>query len=169
MRVIVSDRSVIIDLAKVRLIKAAFRLPHRFTITNVMYEDELLDLGDYHREDLVGAGLDISVLDGHGVALAFKYGMEYQKLTPNDCFALALAKTTEGAILLTGDRRLGIVASENDVEARGLLWLCDDMNDHGTVDHRVLHDALVALSEDPSVHLPAAELRKRIQRLLERL
>lgn len=45
----------------------------------------------------------------------------------NDQFALTLAKTTEESILLTGDKALKKASTSLAVEARGLLWLCDEM------------------------------------------
>ncbi len=47
MLVVVSDSSVIIDLAKMCLIESAFRLPYEFLIPDVRFEDELLDLATY--------------------------------------------------------------------------------------------------------------------------
>ena len=53
MLVIVSDSSVLIDLAKARLIESALGLPYEFVVPDVMFADELLDLGSYTREDLL--------------------------------------------------------------------------------------------------------------------
>ena len=165
MKVIVSDTSVIIDLAKVRLIEPAFALPYDFIVPDVMYADEWLDLGSYEREDLLACGLSISVLDSNGVEIAYQYGETYRRLSVYDRFAMALAKTTDDAILLTGDRAMTNAALEQDVDVRGLLWLCDQMNEHETIASGPLRDALVALDEDEFVRLPRAELRKRIARL----
>ena len=49
MLVIVSDSSVLIDLAKARLIESALALPYEFLVPDVMFADELLDLGSYTR------------------------------------------------------------------------------------------------------------------------
>jgi hypothetical protein len=130
-----------------------------------MFEDELLDLASYKRSDLIKAGLNISILDSNGVRLAFQYAKTYHALSPNDCFAMALAKETESAILLTGDGRLRMAAPVEEIEVRGLLWLCDEMNNHQTVTSIALHDALVSLDKDPFVRLPKPELKKRIIQL----
>ena len=89
LQIVISDSSVIIDLAKAGLVEAAFALPYDFRIPDVMFEDELIDLGDYDREDLLNAGLTKSTLDGSGVELAFKFGETYLSLSTNDQFALA--------------------------------------------------------------------------------
>lgn len=166
MKVIVSDTSVIIDLSKVRLIEPAFALPYEFVVPNVMFEDEFLDLGDYKRDDLLASGLSVSILSGSVVATAVEYGVAFKKLSINDQFALALAKTTDESILPTGDKALRNAAKSQAVEAKGLLWLCDQMEEHGTVVARRLREALVALDEDELVRLPRGELRKRIARIL---
>ncbi len=166
MKVIVSDTSVIIDLCKVRLIESAFSLPYEFIVPNVMFEDEFLDLSNYARGDLLASGLAVSVLSGEAVGMAVEYGAAFRRLSINDQFALALAKTTEESILLTGDKALRSAATTLDVEARGLLWLCDQMEEHQTVEAKRLGEALVALDEDELVRLPRAELRKRIIRIL---
>lgn len=166
MKVVVSDTSVIIDLCKVQLIESAFSLPYEFVVPNVMFEDEFLDLSNYEPGDLLASGLAVSVLSGEAVGMAVEYGAEFKRLSTNDQFALALAKTTEESILLTGDKALRNAAATLDVDARGLLWLCDQMEEHRTVEAKRLGEALVALDEDELVRLPRAELRKRITRIL---
>ena len=166
MKVIVSDTSVIIDLCKVRLIEPAFSLPYEFIVPNVMFEDEFLDLSNYERGDLLASGLAVSVLSGEAVGMAVEYSAAFRRLSINDQFALALAKTTKESILLTGDKALRNAAISLAVEARGLLWLCDQMEEHQTVEAKRLGEALVALDEDELVRLPRAELRKRIIRIL---
>ena len=59
MKVIVSDTSVIIDLAKVRLIEPALLLPYEFVVPDIMYEQEWLDLRSYDKKDLVNQGLGV--------------------------------------------------------------------------------------------------------------
>lgn len=164
MAIIVSDSSVIIDLTKVRLVESAFRLPHDFYIPDVMFADELISLGDYTRQNLLAAGLQIGELDSAGVQLALSFPQRYSRLSTNDCFALALAETT-GSVLLTGDRKLTDAAGDRGLESHGLIWLCDEMNDHGTVDRATLRQALEELDRDPLVRLPRTELRRRIRGL----
>lgn len=52
MRVIVSDSSALIDLAKAELIEAAFSLPFEFQVPDVLLADELIDLGPYTVNEL---------------------------------------------------------------------------------------------------------------------
>ena len=165
MQIVISDSSVIIDLAKAGLIEAAFALPYDFRIPDVMFEDELIDLGDYVRDDLLNAGLTKSTLDGSGVELAIQYGETYLALSTNDQFALALAKI-EAAILLTGDRRLYNAAKNQGLEAYGLLWLIDELITQDDLQRKALRDALQILDDDPHVGLPSSELQRRIRGLV---
>ena len=48
-------------------------LPYEFLVPDVMFADELLDLGSYTRDDLLEAGLKVGGLDSDGVAVAFRY------------------------------------------------------------------------------------------------
>ena len=52
-QIVVSDSSVILDLAKTRLIEATLALPFAFVIPDVILDQELLDLGTYSVADLV--------------------------------------------------------------------------------------------------------------------
>lgn len=164
MLVVVSDSSVLIDLAKAQLIESALALPYDFVVPDVMFADELLDLGHYTHDDLLGAGISLGVLDGNGVAAAFGYVERYAALSNNDAFALALA-AIEGCMLLAGDGALRNAAAEENVEVHGHLWIADEMENNGTVTKQRLIDVLEEWETDPLVWLPAAELKKRIRRL----
>jgi hypothetical protein len=47
----------------------------------------------------------------------------------------------------------------------GVLWLSDQLETHGILDARRLHEALVRLRDDDLVFLPEEELSRRIRRL----
>ena len=126
MSIVVSDNSVFVHLANARLMERAFVLPHEFVVADVMFADELLDLGSYTREGLLKAGLRVRGLDSDGVALAFRYAERYKALANNDAFALALAKTV-GSLLIADDATLCHAATEEDVGLRDRLWLTNEM------------------------------------------
>ena len=66
-QIVVSDASVILDLAKTPLIEATLALPFDFVIPDVILDKELLDLGTYSPTDLVRLEFTIGTLDGDGV------------------------------------------------------------------------------------------------------
>jgi len=120
-QILVSDTSVLIDLKRGSLLEASFRLAFRFVVPDLLYERELKDWGG---EDLTRLGLVIEQLDGAGVSLALAYRKRMPALSLPDCFALALAKI-HSWVLLSGDSALSRLATDEDVECHGVLWLLD--------------------------------------------
>jgi hypothetical protein len=52
-RILVSDSSVLIEFSKRGLLEEMFRLPLEFVVPDLLFEEELIDLGQYSRDDLV--------------------------------------------------------------------------------------------------------------------
>ena len=73
MRVVISDSSVLIDLAKARLIENTLALPYEFVIPDVIFADELIDLRHYKKEQLLELGFKIGSLKGEEVETVFEY------------------------------------------------------------------------------------------------
>jgi hypothetical protein len=162
--VVVNDSSVLIDLARARVFESVFALPYRFVIPDVMFADELLDLGSYTREDALAMGLRVARLHGDGVKAALGYAQRYVALSSNDAFALALA-SVNGWMLLAGDGALRRAAAAENVGVHGHLWLVDEMRRHDTLTRTRLVHVLEAWRDDPLVWLPREELVARITRL----
>ncbi len=164
-KIVVSDASVILDLAKTRLIESTLALPFDFVIPDVIFDNELLNLGNYSTTDLVRLGFTIGTLDGAGVATAFAhYSRHASRLSFNDCFPLAFAESKE-CILMTGDGPLRLVAEKMKIEVHGLLWAASLMSQHDTCPTDRLVAALQQLADDPSTRLPRAALADLIHRL----
>jgi predicted nucleic acid-binding protein len=165
MRVVISDSSALIDLAKVRLIESTLALPFEFVIPDVIFANELIDLKHYEREQLLELGFRTGSLDGEKVGKAFQYGTHYKPLSVHDCFALVLAESIEQSILLTGDGNLRKVAQQHKVETHGIIWLCEQMRQHRTAVGKVLQVALEGLHDDPRCRIPRRELNRLIEEL----
>lgn len=164
-KIVVSDASVILDLAKTRLIESTLALSFDFVIPDVIFDQELLDLGTYSPADLVRLGFTIATLNSNGVAAAFAhYGRNRSRLSLNDCFALAQAEIQD-CILMTGDGPLRLVAEKMKIEVHGLLWVASLISEHGTCPKDRLIAALQQLHDDPSRRLPRAALADLIHRL----
>jgi len=159
MRVLVSDTSVLIDLERGDLIEAAFGLSFELAVPDVLYRRELEEFGG---QRFVELGLRVEELEAEGVAHAQTYRQRVPRLSVPDSFALALAQRREW-VLLTGDGALRQLATAEQVECHGALWLLDRMFEEG-VARRLLLDGLTAISDHPRCRLPARELRARIQR-----
>lgn len=168
LKIVVSDSSVVMDLAKGRLIEAALALPYEFVIPDVMLAQEMLDLGAYTSTDLLRLGFRLGELDGDGVAQAFRHYHTHQKdLSLNDCFALTLAEC-HACILMTGDGSLRAIAEAAGLEVHGLLWAAELILDRATCPAQQLLGALETLERDPLVRLPRPQLTELISRLRRR-
>lgn len=165
LKIVVSDSSVLMDLAKTGLIEPTLALPFDFMIPDVMLAKELLDLGRYKSSDLARLGFRIGTLDGAEVVSAMDYFRQHRAhLSLNDCFAWRLAEIHEG-ILMTGDGDLRRLAGRNGVEVHGVLWAIGLMAEHKTCPGAQLANCLDQLDADPLVRLPRAALRALKDRL----
>lgn len=169
MRIIVSDTCCMIDLTKAALLEDMLRLPYTFTMPATLFNDEWLSLGDETKDRLRALGLEVRDLPGTSVQRAQSYFNENRGLKLNDCFALVLAEDTDESMLLTGDARLRALAEDNDLEVHGVLWITDELEEHGIVAAQRLHDSLCLLRDDVLVFLPEDELVRRIRRLAKLL
>jgi hypothetical protein len=102
-----------------------------------------------------------------GVQLASEYRVRQPKISLPDAFALALAKLG-GRLLLTGDADLRALASQENVECRGLLWLFDEIEAAGILALADLEAALSAVAAHPRCRLPDGEVLARIDRYRRR-
>ena len=159
MDLLVSDTSVLVDLERGDLLKAAFSLPYRFVVPDLLYERELKNYGG---EELIALGLVVADLTGEQVTYARAYRREVRALSVPDAFALSLAATS-GGTLLTGDRRLRSLASKKGVACHGLLCLLDEMWRLGIAGQR-LHTGLQSIQAHPRCRLPPREVSTRLAR-----
>ena len=167
-QIVVSDSSVILDLAKTRLIEATLALPFDFVIPDVILDQELVDLGSYSATDLVRLGFKIGTLDGKGIAAAVAhYRRNASRLSFNDCVALTYAEH-HTCVLMTGDGPLRALATQLKVEVHGLLWAASHIADHRTCPLDRLIAALRQLQADPSTRLPKDTLAAMIARFQSR-
>lgn len=161
MQVLVSDASILIELAKWVLLEALFKLPFEFAVPDALYEDELIDLGELDRKQLRSLGLRVESLDADGMARAVAYQSARPKLSFHDCLAVSLAVVNDWP-LLTGDKRMRALANEERVEVHGVLWVIDQFAEHRVVRKPMLASALRGMLDDPQTRLPHVEINKRL-------
>lgn len=158
MPVLVSDTSVLIDLERGNVLEPAFRLPDGLAVPDLLFRREL---EPYDGERMVQMGLRVEELNDAGVIAAQKYHTQQRALSLSDSFALALARANDW-LLLTGDAALRHLAEQEAVECHGVLWVFDQMNDHGLVALNDLRDGLRAIASHPRCRLPIREVRARL-------
>ena len=165
LKIVVSDPSIVMDLAKGRLIEATLALPYEFVIPDVMLAQDLLDLGSYTSTDLLRLGFELGELDGGGVGDALRqYQHHHRDLSLNDCFALTLAQRL-ACILMTGDGSLRAIGERTGLEVHGLLWAAEQILDRVTCPIRQLLNGLEVLERDPLVRLSRPQLLDLIAKL----
>lgn len=161
MQVLVSDSSILIELAKWSLLKEIFQLPFEFIIPDALYEDELINLGATSREQLIEYGLRVEALDPAQMAQASAYSDTNLRLTIHDCFAVTLALTNNWP-LLTGDKRMRALAEKERIETHGVLWIIDLLVSHGVTHKSAMTKVLRGMLTDSTTRLPPAEINKRL-------
>ncbi|MCY3941435.1 MAG: hypothetical protein OXG29_10210 [Gammaproteobacteria bacterium] len=159
MKVLVSDTSVLIDVERGSLFDACFGLPFDFVVPDLLYQRELKDHGG---PDLIQRGLRVEALDGSGVVLALGYRRRNQSLSLPDSFALALASVNSW-ILLSGDGGMRELAHSEGVTCHGVLWLIDQVYEHGLASADQICSSIQAIASHPRCRLPKNEIRKRIR------
>ena len=164
MKVLVSDSSILIEFAKRDLLDKMFGLEFEFAVPDMLFHEELIDLGSFSRQDLIEYGLRVEPLDAEGVQSANSYQVERPALSLVDSFALALAEG-QGWQLLTEDRTMRSVAESKGIVCLDALWVFDSMLDAGILSSSQALVVLEAMRDDPRCPVPKPELIARIQSL----
>lgn len=160
MPILVSDTSVLIDLERAALLEEMFLLPYEFAVPDLLYDRELAgELGDR----LETLGLRIETLTPAEVVRATVVNREHARLSVPDTFAFAIAEVRRWG-LLTGDGILRTLATAQNLEMHGVLWLFDQLADGNHVELDRLHGGLTALSQHPRCRLPHNEVQVRLAR-----
>ena len=166
MRVLVSDSSVLIELAKRELLDKMFELEFQFAVPDLLFDEELIDLGAYSRQDLLRFGLRVEALDTEGVTMAISYQSIRRALSLVDSFALALAKQ-QGWNLLTEDRVMRSFARSEEIPHYDSLWVIDKMSDAGILTPVTVLKVLEAMRDDPRCPVSKRALARRLNRLTD--
>ena len=164
MKVIVSDSSILIEFSKRELLDRMFELEFQFAVPDLLFHEELIDLGPYSRQDLLTFGLSVESLDAEGVEMAVAYQSARPALSLVDSFALALAGQ-QGWHLLTEDRTMRSVAEFNGIIHRDAMWVIDSMLDAGVLSASQILAALEQMRDDPRCPVPESDLAVRIRQL----
>ena len=164
MAVLVSDKSVIIDLDRGELLEHLFRLPYDFCVPDLLYKKELAgELGDRLRS----LGLEVIELSPAELSRATGLRREIKVLSTPDTFAFSLAEARRWT-LLTGDGALRDLCVQQGVEMHGVLWVIEEFGREDVVEAALLHRALTTIHEHPRCRLPMADVRRILAALSAR-
>ncbi len=164
MTVLVSDSSVLIEFSKRLVLEEMFALEFQFAVPDLLFHEELLDLGQYSRLDLQTFGLMIESLDSEGMRAALAYQSKRPALSLVDSFSLALA-SNRGWALLTEDRAMQGVAQSEGVAHKDALWVVDRVYSAGVLSTAQVITVLAAMRSDPRCPVPRRLLTFRIRQL----
>ena len=135
---VISDANVFIDLEEGELIEQLFKLPFDICCPDTLFHEEL----EEQHHSLLDLGLRLMELDGITVLEANRLIRQYPKVSNNDCFALALAKS-ENCPLLSGDQALRKAALAEVVKVYGTIWIVKRLIQSKIID---IHQAETALN-----------------------
>jgi predicted nucleic acid-binding protein len=152
------DTNILIDLHVGGLLQELFRLPFRLAAPDVI----IAELDEPDGEALVEYGLESIELVGEQVLEVAELLSRYRSVSTSDLFALVLARTHK-ATLLTGDRHLTEMATQEGVAVHGILWVLDEMVRLGVVSPVQAAQALRQMLKQGS-RLPQTECQKRLRR-----
>jgi hypothetical protein len=158
--ILVSDTSVLIDLERAGLLEEMFLLPYEFAVPDLLFGRELAgDLGDR----LIELGLRVEELTPDELQRATVVNRQNARLSVPDTFAFVIAES-RGWGLLTGDGTLRELATAEQLDMHGVLWVFDQWADGTHVTFDRLRDGLSALSAHPRCRLPSKEVNSRLVR-----
>lgn len=162
-RLLVSDANILIDMSVGNLLEAMFQLEYEFATPDILFEEELRERHGY----LLGMGLVPLGLTEQSVSRIPALGEQYGATGASalDLTALALAQQ-ENAPLLTGDKKLGQVCQNENVETHGILWLVDEIFNNGKANVADIRAAYEKMKADGS-RLPWREVDTQLRRLSE--
>lgn len=166
MRIIVADSCALIDLKKGGLLDIFLELPFELIVPDIILADELLSFTEVETASMQRK-MTVGHLDGEQARQAEGIQGVNPALSLHDCAAFVLVQANPGAVLLTGDRRLRILAESAGVECHGVLWAVDEMVKAKPASRKLLIGALETWRDDVLVRLPAADLDRTLRRLRE--
>ena len=153
-----------IEFSKHGILEELFRLPFGFVVPDMLFGQELIDLGRYSRDELLRFGLGVETLGPAEVSTAQSYQSSQRRLNLVDCSVVVLA-STRGHALLTGDRRMQKFAGSLDIEFHEVLWLIDRIHAEKILTLPATLKVLRAMRDSGRSSVPETRLEQRIQEL----
>jgi predicted nucleic acid-binding protein len=154
---LIVDTNVLIDLHRGGIVEQFFALPFEFVSPDVIIAE--LEEPDGRALELLGL---ISAELGSDQVLEVDFLWEHNlDIAVNDIFALVLASHA-GLPLLTGDRRLRVLADKHRVTVHGTFWILDEMVGHSILTKGQAAHALRRML-DAGSRLPPTECAQRLR------
>ena len=159
---LVNDANILIDLLKIDLLDAFFRLEFDFQVTDIVFVEIREENTAYLNSFLENGILTKQGFSFSELSQIQTLQIENPGLSIADCSCLYLSRKIS-ATLLTGDGALRRVAEQQDISVHGILWIFDEMIVGGLISEKEAKEKLTQLMELNS-RLPLKECRKRLAR-----
>jgi len=128
LQLLISDSNIFIDMEVSNLTQKMFELPYQFGVPDILYYEELKE--EHH--NLLEYGLKTKKLSSNSIKYSQKIIKKYPKTSPNDLFALALAKQ-DSCPLITGDGALRKAGAKEGVIIFGTVWLVEELMNYSII------------------------------------
>ena len=160
MKLAVQDANIIIDLIKIDLWQIALKLELEIYTTDFVVgelgEDQVAIIQPYIDQGY----FRIRAFDAGEVVEIFGLNERIPALSAADCSVLHSARL-DGAMVLTGDKRLRNEVRSKQLEVHGILWIFDELLQQGIIDFQHAISKLEILMKT-NVRLPKKECQLRI-------
>ena len=143
MQFLISDSNIFIDMEVSNLTQKMFELPYQFGVPDILYYEELEE--EHH--NLLEYGLKTKKLSSNSIKYSQKIIKKYPKTSPNDLFALALAKQ-DSCPLITGDLELRKAGAKEEVIVLGTIWLVEELINHSIITIDEAREAYTLMKEN---------------------
>ncbi len=163
MIVVVNDANLLIDLIKLQLLEAFFKIDWEFHTTDLIIENEFYEDQKAQLELYIQSGrLNIQTLNADELEILTEIQLKRPQLSDKDCSAFYCAKKLN-ASLLTSDNTLRKYAKTQEVDVHGHLWVFDAMLEHNCIDTQTAINKLIELQTiNIKLNLPKKECEARI-------
>lgn len=162
--IVVSDANIFIDLCNVGLLEDFFLLPWHIHTTDMVYS-EVKEPEQKKQLEAIKSKIHIKTYAPSELLELWKFQQEihrFSNLSIQDCSILSYCKRN-GYTLLTGDKVLRTKAEEKTVTVRGIIYIFDQLVNHGIVIPQTAAEKLEQLFSI-NHRLPQKEIEKRITR-----
>ena len=165
MKLAVQDANIIIDLIKIDLWQITLQLELEIYTTDFVVgeleEDQIAIIQPY----IDGGYFRVRGFDAGEVVEIFGLSERIPALSAADCSVLHSARS-DGAMVLTGDKRLRNEVRNNQVEVHGVLWIFDELLRQEIID---FHQAISKLEFLMKINsrLPKKECQTRLERWVQ--
>jgi predicted nucleic acid-binding protein len=165
MIIVVNDANILIDLIKLQLIDAFFKIEWEFHSTNLIIENELYDEQKAVLQTYIENGkLIIQELGVDDIVSIMTIQLQKPQLSDKDCSALHCARKLK-ASLVTSDNALRKYAKSQHIEVHGHLWVFDALLEHNCINTETATTKLKELNIiNPKLNLPKKECEARIEK-----